>query len=56
MRFKLLMTQLPDLRGLSHDEKDALILALWSQVQALTERVLGLEEVARFLATAFRFR
>lgn len=37
------MTQLPDLRGLSHDEKDALILALWSQVQALTARVLGLE-------------
>ena len=37
------MTQLPDLSRLSHDEKDALILALWSQVQALTERVVALE-------------
>ena len=37
------MTQLPDLSRLSHDEKDALIRALWSQVQALTERVLALE-------------
>ena len=37
------MTQLPDLSRLSHDEKDALIHALWSQVQALTERVLALE-------------
>lgn len=37
------MTQLPDLSRLSHDEKDALILALWAQVQALTERVLALE-------------
>ena len=30
------MTQLPDLSRLSHDEKDALILALWAQVQALS--------------------
>jgi transposase len=37
------VTQLPDLSRLSHDEKDALILALWSQVQALTERVAALE-------------
>ena len=37
------MTSLPDLSCLSHDEKDALILALWSQVQELTERVLALE-------------
>ena len=33
------MTQLPDLTGLSHDEKDALIRALWAQVQALTAQV-----------------
>ena len=33
------MTQLPDLSRLSHDEKDALILALWAQVQALTTQV-----------------
>ena len=38
----------PDLRKvelsrLSHDEKDALILALWAQVQALTARVAELE-------------
>ena len=33
------MTQLPDLSRLSHDEKDALILALWAQVQALTAQV-----------------
>jgi hypothetical protein len=32
------VTQLPDLSGLSHDEKDALIRALWAQVQALTAR------------------
>ena len=37
------MTQLPDLSRLSHDEKDALIRALWSQVQALSERVAALE-------------
>ena len=37
------MTQLPDLSRLSHDEKDALILALWAQVQLLTARVAGLE-------------
>ena len=33
------MTQLPDLSRLSHDEKDALILALWAQVQLLAARV-----------------
>lgn len=37
------MTQLPDLSRLSHDEKDALIHALWAQVQALTARVTALE-------------
>ncbi len=37
------MTQLPDLSCLSHDEKDALIRALWAQVQALTARVAELE-------------
>jgi len=37
------VTQLPDLSRLSHDEKDALIRALWSQVQALSERVAALE-------------
>ncbi len=37
------MTQLPDLSQLSHEAKDALILALWAQVQALTARVAELE-------------
>jgi transposase len=37
------MTQLPDLSHLSHAEKDALIRALWSQVQSLTARVAALE-------------
>lgn len=37
------MTQLPDLSRLSHEEKDALIRALWAQVQALTARVAALE-------------
>lgn len=37
------MTQLPNLNHLSHPEKDALILALWAQVQALTARVAELE-------------
>jgi transposase len=37
------VTQLPDLSRLSHDEKDALIRALWAQVQALTTRVAALE-------------
>jgi transposase len=37
------VTQLPDLSRLSHAEKDALIHALWSQVQALTARVVALE-------------
>ena len=37
------MTNLPDLSCLTHDEKDALIRALWAQVQALTARVAELE-------------
>ena len=37
------MTDLPDLRPLSHEQKDALILALWALVQALTARVGELE-------------
>ncbi len=37
------MTELPNLSFLSHDEKDALIRALWAQVQALTARVAELE-------------
>jgi transposase len=37
------VTQLPDLSHLSHAEKDALIRALWSQVQSLTTRVAALE-------------
>jgi len=36
------MTQLPDLSQLTHDEKDALIRALWAQVQALTVQVQAL--------------
>ena len=35
--------QLPDLSRLTHEEKDALIRALWAQVQALTVRVAELE-------------
>jgi transposase len=37
------VTRLPDLSALSHDEKDALIRALWAQVQALMARVAALE-------------
>jgi len=37
------MMQLPDLSRLTHEEKDALILALWSQVQALAAQVAALE-------------
>ncbi len=37
------MTELPDLSYLTHEEKDALIRALWAQVQALTARVAELE-------------
>ena len=37
------MALLPDLSQLSHGEKDALIRALWAQVQALTARVAELE-------------
>ncbi len=33
------MTELPDLSCLTHEEKDALIRALWTQVQALTAQV-----------------
>ena len=37
------MTELPDLSRLSREEKDALILALWTQVQVLTARVAELQ-------------
>ncbi len=37
------MNALPDLSQLTHEEKDALIRALWAQVQALTVRVAELE-------------
>ncbi len=37
------MTKLPNLDHLSHGEKDALIQALWAQVQVLTARVAELE-------------
>jgi len=37
------MTELPDLSRLTHAEKDALIRALWAQVQALTARMVELE-------------
>src|SRR3954468_3263587 len=37
------MDRLPALSSLSHAEKDALIHALWAQVQALTARVAELE-------------
>ena len=37
------MPELPDLNHLSHSEKDALIRALWAQVQSLTARVAALE-------------
>ncbi len=33
------MTELPDLSQLTHEEKDALIRALWAQVQAVTAQV-----------------
>jgi len=33
------MTELADLSQLTHDEKDALIRALWAQVQAVTAQV-----------------
>ncbi len=37
------MIELPDLSYLTHAEKDALIRALWAQVQALAARVAELE-------------
>jgi transposase len=37
------VSELPDLSLLSHAEKDALIRALWAQVQSLTARVAALE-------------
>jgi transposase len=37
------VSDLPDLSHLSHAEKDALIRALWAQVQSLTARVEALE-------------
>ena len=36
------MTKLPDLSQLTHEDKDALIRALWAQVQALTAQVQNL--------------
>ena len=36
---KLRVTDLSNLSYLSHDEKDALIRALWAQVQVLTAQV-----------------
>src|SRR5919199_3593140 len=36
------MDRLPDLSSLTHEEKDALIQALWAQVQALTAQVVTL--------------
>ena len=38
-----MMTAPPDLRTLTEVEKDALIRALWAQVQTLTTRVAELE-------------
>jgi transposase len=43
IRLKLRVPQLPDLSHLSHAEKDALIRALWAQVQSLTARAEALE-------------
>src|ERR671923_909131 len=37
------MDRLPDLSSLTHDEKDALIHALWAQVQLLTAQVTTLQ-------------
>jgi len=37
--FKAGVTELPDLSQLTHDEKDALIRALWAQDQAVTAQV-----------------
>jgi transposase len=37
------MDRLPDLSSLTHDEKDALIRALWAQVQTLTAQVATLQ-------------
>jgi transposase len=37
------LASLPDLSGLSHEQKDALIHALWAQLQVLTARVVELE-------------
>jgi transposase len=39
LRLKLSVTELPDLSRLSHDEKDALIRALWAQVADLEARL-----------------
>jgi hypothetical protein len=44
------VSDLPDLSHLSHATKDALIRALWAQVQSLTARVEALE--ARLAAPA----
>ena len=37
------MRELPDLKRLSHEEKDALIIGLWAMVQKLEARVEELE-------------
>jgi len=37
------MAELPDLTCLTHEQKDALIRALWAQAQALTARIAELE-------------
>lgn len=37
------MEVLPDLSKLNHEEKDALIMALWNHVQRLEERIKKLE-------------
>ena len=43
MGFKVRVMQLPDLNRLTDEQKDALILVLWAQVQGLTTRVAELE-------------
>jgi hypothetical protein len=46
--FKIGMERLPDLSSLSHEQKDALIHALWAQVQGLRAQVESLApEVTR---------
>ncbi len=40
----MVVPQLPDLTTLSHEQKDALIVALWEQVLSLTARLTALEQ------------